>query len=78
MRVVTERGLDRVVISEALEEQAVDEQRVPLILDIDAFRTVDILIQAEASAWRVLEELRTLKNDIFFGSITARAEALFQ
>jgi len=78
MRVVTDRGLDRVIISEALEEQSADQHRMPLILDIDAFRTVDMPIQAEANAWTVLEELRVLKNDVFFGSITARAEALFQ
>jgi uncharacterized protein (TIGR04255 family) len=78
MRVATERGPDRVIISEAIEEQSTEAHRVPIILDIDASRIVDIPIAAEEDAWSALEELRKLKNEVFFGSITERAEALFQ
>jgi uncharacterized protein (TIGR04255 family) len=42
---------------------------VPMIFDIDAFKLVDIDIHDEAS-WELLEKLRELKNQCFFGALT--------
>jgi uncharacterized protein (TIGR04255 family) len=50
--------------------------RLPVILDIDAFK----LIERRASdpeIWRELETLRELKNRCFFGTLTQRAQELF-
>jgi uncharacterized protein (TIGR04255 family) len=77
LRLVTQHGLGTVVISEAIDEKRVTESKVPVILDIDAFRTVNFPISEDVQAWSILEELRNLKNDVFFSSITPKAEALF-
>jgi uncharacterized protein (TIGR04255 family) len=50
---------------------------LPLIFDIDAIRP-DTVLPPFAELWDRFEELRTLKNDIFFGAITSEAERLFQ
>lgn len=46
-----------------------------VIIDIDAFRSADMSVD-EVSLRPVLEALRTLKNRVFFGSITNRAVEL--
>jgi uncharacterized protein (TIGR04255 family) len=42
---------------------------VPMIFDIDAFKLVDIDVHDEVS-WELLEKLRELKNQCFFGALT--------
>ncbi len=50
---------------------------LPLILDIDVFHERVYAVDSE-EIWEVFEELRILKNDIFFKSITDKAKELFQ
>lgn len=50
---------------------------VPLILDIEASVSRE-LTPADQEIWRVLENLRELKNRIFFGTITERAAELYE
>jgi uncharacterized protein (TIGR04255 family) len=50
---------------------------LPLILDIDVIRVEDFAAPF-TDIWEKLETLRRIKNDIFFSTITPRAEALFQ
>lgn len=54
-----------------------NSQRLPLILDIDVFREV-IYIDNKVEMWDEFEKLRTLKNDIFFNSITEKTKELFK
>ena len=54
-----------------------DASHVPVILDIDAF----LLRKFDPTAddlWQCLEDLRTVKNKVFFESITDRTKELFR
>jgi len=50
---------------------------VPVILDVDAFRLVD-LSPTDSQLWEVLEHLRKLKNETFFGALTEKAAELYE
>jgi uncharacterized protein (TIGR04255 family) len=50
---------------------------VPVILDVDAFKLVD-LSPADNQLWEILEHLRSLKNETFFGAITEKAAELYE
>lgn len=50
---------------------------VPLILDIDAFHPVEDKTP-EQRIWELLEDLRKIKNRVFFDSVTERALELFR
>jgi uncharacterized protein (TIGR04255 family) len=45
-------------------------------LDIDVFREVSLEPDSE-KIWEILEELRNIKNNIFFKSITQKTKELF-
>ncbi len=49
--------------------------RVPVILDIDAFRSLE---QPNQDIWGILDRLRDLKNRCFFGTITEAAAELYE
>lgn len=49
----------------------------PVILDIDAFAFKD-LDPKDEELWNILERLRKLKNQCFFGSLTERAMELYE
>jgi uncharacterized protein (TIGR04255 family) len=51
--------------------------RVPVILDVDAFRVTDLDPQ-NPDLWGTLEKLRELKNRCFFGTITEAAARLYE
>lgn len=57
-------------VSHALVDD-VDEDRIGVIFDIDAFREGSFAI-GEDEFWETFEELHDLKNRIFFGGITER------
>lgn len=79
--------LTRVVIREpslgadAIITQALDAivkpDFAPIILDIDAFKVAEFTPKS-ADVWDTLEQLRVLKNKIFFESITEKAVELYQ
>ena len=50
---------------------------VPVIFDVDAFRTADLAPQ-DRELWVILERLRDLKNRCFFGTLTERAAELYE
>ena len=50
---------------------------LPVLLDIDVFRTWQLLSPDSSEAWEVLEAMRSLKNQIFEASLTAKAKELF-
>lgn len=51
--------------------------KINVILDIDTFQNKELVADDEA-IWETLEQLHTLKNRIFFASITERAAELYQ
>ena len=50
--------------------------RPAVMLDIDVFTHVQLQPDSE-QVWKILEDLRTYKNDVFFATITDLAEAAF-
>ena len=54
----------------------VDEERLGVIFDIDAYAQGPLAL-SEESLWGTLEQLRNLKNRIFFSGITTQALELF-
>ena len=77
MQLVTQHDLGNVNISEAIDQSGATEAMVPVIFDIDAFRVVELRPPDYEQVWSILEQLRNLKNDVFFSSITPKAESLF-
>lgn len=66
----------RVILTVALD-RASSEERAPVIVDIDAFRVIELETQ-DSGLWDILEALRELKNRCFFGSITEAAARLYE
>lgn len=66
-----------VIINETIAPALADALTIPLILDIDAFREVD-LTPNSPEIWETLRALRVLKNRIFFRSLTAEALEKFR
>ena len=64
------------IVTEGLEE-ASPEKPLPLILDIDVFRHTNLAVD-DAAVWTYLEQLRGVKNRIFFGCLTEAGVALYQ
>jgi uncharacterized protein (TIGR04255 family) len=51
--------------------------KLPLILDIDVFREINYT-DNNVEMWNEFEKLRSFKNEIFFNTITKKAEELFK
>jgi uncharacterized protein (TIGR04255 family) len=65
------------IITETTEDHETSPNQLPLILDIDVYR--EGTFATEVSKLRpVFEQLRDLKNRVFFGSLTERAKELFR
>jgi uncharacterized protein (TIGR04255 family) len=65
----------RVILTLALDPKAAGPE-VPVILDIDAL--IDTKLEPQdPSLWPMLERLRALKNQCFFGALTERAAELY-
>lgn len=65
-----------VIITQTTGEQSEDES-VPLIFDIDVFRVGTPEID-RASLWDQLDQLREVKNQVFFRSVTEKAKEAFR
>ncbi len=63
------------ILTQALE--GVTEEKAPLVLDIDAFKDLDVPAASE-DMWETLEVLRGFKNQMFFESITEKTAELFE
>jgi uncharacterized protein (TIGR04255 family) len=57
-------------------EPSMDQNRIVVLLDVDAFREVD-MDPADEGLLEILESLRQLKNQVFFGSITERTAEMY-
>lgn len=75
--VVPKQELEAVAIITQAIEPVKESSRLPLIFDIDVFRSGSFAVATD-EIWTIFESLRNLKNEIFFKSITAKAEALFK
>ena len=53
------------------------ETHIPYIFDVDVFRSTPDGVDAE-SLWEQLDELREVKNRVFFESLTDEAKELFR
>ena len=76
-RVVVDDGNDASAILIQALEASLDPATVPLLLDIDAFREVS-LPPDDPSVAGIFEQLRRLKNDIFFASVTERTVEMYE
>lgn len=65
----------RVVLTLALNGTD-PEGRVPVVLDIDAFKLTNIPPK-DPSIWDEMLTLKKLKNDCFFGTLTDKAKELY-
>ena len=57
-------------------EKPTENQRLPLILDIDVFSKIGF-INNDEKIWKEFEKLRKFKNDLFHNSITEKTKELF-
>lgn len=67
----------RANVIQLLQEGSAPRDHVPVILDIDVYKRVDLLPDAP-DAWAILEEIRAFKNAIFFAALTERTVELFE
>ena len=65
------------VITETTVESEATKTVVPLILDIDVFRTGAFPVAAD-KLWPSFDQLREAKNRLFFKSLTDKAKDLFR
>lgn len=65
------------IVTETVEPVDESSNQLPLIFDIDVFRTTAFDVEGKA-LWETLDQLHDLKNDIFFKSITPKAKELFR
>jgi uncharacterized protein (TIGR04255 family) len=61
-----------VSISQMLEPPIAEKNRVPVLIDIDVYKTVD-LPPDSPECWQLLDMMRQLKNRAFFGCLTDKA-----
>jgi uncharacterized protein (TIGR04255 family) len=73
---LVDASTSRVNLTIALQENSLNS-RMPVILDIDAFKIVD-LAPTDDQLWEILEHLRNLKNETFFSSLTEKAADLYE
>jgi uncharacterized protein (TIGR04255 family) len=78
MRLVAQQGAATVVITEAIDDSSVKPGSAAFILDIDVFQRVRFPPSDSSQLWSILAEIRKLKNDVFFNSITSKTAALFE
>jgi uncharacterized protein (TIGR04255 family) len=59
-------------ISQVLEAPIAEKNRVPVLIDIDVYKTVDFSPDSD-EYWQLLDKMRDLKNRAFFGCLTEKA-----
>ena len=65
------------IITVATNVNELNEAIIPVIFDIDVF--AELMIDPESNAiWEIFEELRVIKNDYFFDSLTEKTRELFR
>lgn len=66
-----------VIITQTIDEAAVTASLLPVVLDIDVFESNVVPATGDA-LWDKIENLRRIKNEVFFGSLTPAAWRLFE
>lgn len=66
-----------IAIAQALESPNMQTRTVTVLIDIDVFKTME-MEPASDDVWKLLNNLRDLKNRAFFGSITPKTVELFK
>ncbi len=66
-----------IAIAQALESPNMQTRTVTVLIDIDAFKTIEMEPDS-GDVWKLLDKLRDLKNRAFFGSITPKTVELFK
>lgn len=66
-----------VILTVALEPEYQPSSRVPVVLDIDAFKTAN-MDPGSPDLWESLERLRAAKNRVFFSVLNEEALELYQ
>jgi uncharacterized protein (TIGR04255 family) len=64
------------IITQAMEP-ITNDKKATIILDIDVFKESPFG-KEDAEAWKMIENFRKIKNDVFFKSIKKKTEELFQ
>jgi uncharacterized protein (TIGR04255 family) len=78
MRLVVPFGPDATaIITQAIDDANVTAEKLPVILDVEVLREV-VLAPDANDLWACMDELRTVKNDVFFKSLTPEGLKLFQ
>lgn len=67
-----------VILTETTELLKPGDTHLPVIFDIDAFFQDREFVPKSEEVWEALQLLHTVKNSIFFSSITPKTEELFQ
>ncbi len=76
--VVHDPGTDcGAVINQAIDPSGATPKSLPIIFDIDAFKVVDFTADSP-EIWTLVDQLRILKNEVFFKSLTEKAKELFR
>jgi len=76
--IVYDQGLDIATnIVQALEKSTRPEKHITIILDVDSFKMGDFNVSSD-DKWDVFETLHTVKNQVFFNSITEKTARLFE
>lgn len=66
-----------VAVSQVLDASNPQTRTLPVIIDIDVFKEVD-LAPDSPRIWEILAKMRDVKNHAFFDSVTAKCLELFQ
>lgn len=69
--------IEAIAIITQTMENLTEDQRLPLIFDIDVFQN-KTYSDNKTEMWEEFEKLRLFKNDLFFNSITKKTEELFK
>lgn len=64
-------------VIQLLQEGPAPSDHVPIILDIDVYKVVQLSPEA-ADAWNLLGQLRTFKNAVFFAHVTEKTVGLLE
>ncbi len=78
MRIVAPYRQATVSVTQTIDEAGVTDATVPVILDILVHRKTDVPAVSDDACWTTFEDLRSIKNEVFFGSLTDKADNLFR
>jgi len=73
---VSPQNAIKATVTQLLQEGPVPPEHVPVILDIDVYKS-DLLPPDMDEAWRLLDDLRAFKNQVFFAQLTEKTVDLF-